>query len=119
MLRIIQVPHKILNTPTQPVAKIDQKIKNLVYEMEETLIKQVDPQGVGLAAPQVGINLSLFIIKTSPKAQTEVCINPKILKIENLKRHSGPVSEHGVNSSRNPEKHGSRLGGRDDKKEGL
>jgi len=82
MLKIVQVPHKVLNSSTIPVTKIDQKIKDLVYEMEETLIAQIDPQGVGLAAPQVGLPLSLFIMKTSPKAQTEVCINPKILQIE-------------------------------------
>lgn len=82
MLKIVQVPHKVLMSSTIPVKKIDKKIKELVYEMEETLISQIDPQGVGLAAPQVGLNLSLFIMKTSPKAQTEVCINPKILQIE-------------------------------------
>ena len=33
--------------------------------MEETLIAQVDPQGVGLAATQVGYGLALFIMKAS------------------------------------------------------
>jgi peptide deformylase len=85
MLKIIQVPHKVLTTPTGEIKKIDDKIRKLVYDMEETLVAQVDPQGVGLAAPQVGVNLSLFIMKPSLKAETEVCINPHILKIEDRK----------------------------------
>lgn len=81
-LKIVEVPHKVLTSPTRQVQKIDDKIRNLVYDMEETLIEQVDPQGVGLAAPQVGVDLALFIMKPSPKDETEVCINPKIIKIE-------------------------------------
>ncbi len=80
MLKIVQVPHKVLATPTQPVKKVDAKIRKLVFDMEETLIAQIDPQGVGLAAPRVGINLSLFIMRPTLKSDTIVCINPKILK---------------------------------------
>lgn len=85
MLKIVQVPHKVLTSPTKQVDVIDDKIKKLVYDMEETLIAQVDPQGVGLAATQVGYGLALFIMKPSPKSRTEVCINPMILKIEESK----------------------------------
>lgn len=53
--------------------------------MEETLIAQDDPPGVGLAAPQVGENLALFIIKPTPKSKTKVFINPKIIKLESTK----------------------------------
>jgi len=48
--------------------------------MEKTLIAQKNPQGVGLAAPQVGFNLAVFIIKPTPEAKTEVFINPRILR---------------------------------------
>lgn len=82
MLKIVSAPNNILNSPTQPVIEIDDKVKKLVYEMEETLTAQIDPQGVGLAAPQVGSPLKLFLIKPSPKSQTEVFINPVILKRE-------------------------------------
>lgn len=84
VLKIVEVPHKVLIQPTRPVKKIDEKIRNLVYDMEETLITQIDPMGVGLAAPQVGIDLALFIMKPTPKSETEVCINPKILKVETV-----------------------------------
>lgn len=49
--------------------------------MEKTLVAQDDPPGVGLAANQVGLNISLFLIKPSEKAKTTVFINPKVLKI--------------------------------------
>ncbi len=81
MLKIVKVPHKALSSPTVPIKKIDEKIRQLVYDMEETLVSQVEPQGVGLAAPQVGLNLALFIMKPSLKSNTEVCINPKILEM--------------------------------------
>lgn len=83
MLKIVSVPNKILSSPTRRVDKIDDKIRELITEMEETLITQKDPKGVGLAANQVGINLSIFIIKSSEKTQTKVFINPKILKVLN------------------------------------
>ncbi len=83
MLKIVTVPDKILSTPTQPVKKIDEPVKKLVYEMEKTLIAQKDPKGVGLAANQVGVDLSLFIIKASEKTKTKIFINPKIIKLVN------------------------------------
>lgn len=80
MLRILPVPNTQLTTPTKKVAKIDKKILKLLSAMEEALITQVDPQGVGLAANQVGSDKSLFIIKPTPDSKTEVFINPIILK---------------------------------------
>jgi peptide deformylase len=48
--------------------------------MEKILVAQNDPPGVGLAANQVGLEISLFMIKPSEKAKTSVFINPEILK---------------------------------------
>jgi peptide deformylase len=80
MLKIVTTPNKILTQPTQPVKKINEKIKKIVEEMKQTLIAQKDPEGVGLAAPQVGLNLSLFIIRPQKNDPIEVFINPKIIK---------------------------------------
>ncbi|NTU72970.1 peptide deformylase [Candidatus Roizmanbacteria bacterium] len=82
MLKIVQVPNKVLITPTQKVVNFDSKLKKLIADMEETLIAQVDPQGVGLAATQVGVNKAIFIMKPKPTGPTTVCINPEILQIE-------------------------------------
>jgi len=53
--------------------------------MEEVLTAQTNPQGVGLAAPQIGIGLSFFIMKPTAKAKITTFINPKILQIEEKK----------------------------------
>lgn len=88
MLKIVKIPNQVLTTPTKEVTKVDAKIISLVHDMEETLVAQVDPQGVGLAAPQVGISLSLFIVKPRPNVDTEVFINPKILASDPLRQGS-------------------------------
>ncbi len=79
-MKILIVPHPILNQPAKPVIKIDKKIHQLVKGMIELLNKQVDPPGVGLAAPQVGIPLQLFLIKPTRKAKPQTFINPFIKK---------------------------------------
>ncbi len=83
MLKIVNIPNSVLSEPTKSVEKIDDSVRKLVFDMEKTLVAQKDPQGVGLAANQVGLSLSLFVIKKSPKAEAKVFINPKILKLVN------------------------------------
>ena len=94
MLKIVHAPHDILTKEVRTVMKIDKKIQQLVYDMEETLIEQVDPQGVGLAAPQVNVNLAIFIIKPTLKSDTQVFINPKILEYKQLTtNHQPPTTQ--------------------------
>ncbi len=50
----------ILRTKGKPVEKIDQEIIDLVHAMEKTMD---DHNGIGLAAPQVGRSLRLFITR--------------------------------------------------------
>lgn len=80
MLKIVHAPAPVLTKGVRQVKKIDKKIRELVYDMEETLIAQTDPQGVGLAAPQIDVDLAIFIIKPTLKSETLVFINPKILE---------------------------------------
>lgn len=80
MFKIVTVPSKTLLKPTKIVEKIDEKIKKIVFDMEHILTAQNDPPGVGLAANQVGLDLSIFIIKPSEKSKIKVFINPKIIK---------------------------------------
>lgn len=81
MLIIIQAPHPVLSEKARKIKKIDKKIKTLIKEMSETLEQTTDPEGVGLAAPQVGESLQLFIIKESAKAPLRTFINPQILSL--------------------------------------
>lgn len=95
MLKIVNVPNTVLTTPVKPVKKIDSTIKKLVKEMEKTLKAQVDPQGVGLAAPQVGVSIALFIMQPSPEENVEVMINPKIKHSETVaKQKEEDEKEH-------------------------
>ncbi|MFA5770074.1 MAG: peptide deformylase [Patescibacteria group bacterium] len=80
MLKILTVPNPVLSSPTKPVIEIDNLIKKIVSNMEKVLTSQNDPPGVGLAANQVGLDLSIFIIRPTEKSKTKIFINPKIVK---------------------------------------
>ncbi len=79
-MKIVNAPHAVLTTPAKPVTAFDAKLRKLVKEMTSTLAAQRDPEGVGLAAPQVGVGARLFIIKKSKKAPLKVFINPTVFK---------------------------------------
>lgn len=85
ILPILTAPKDVLSTPTRKVEAIDRKIHNLVRDMSETLLACKDPLGVGLAATQVGVPLSLCIIKPTRKSPIEVLINPKIISVSSKK----------------------------------
>jgi peptide deformylase len=75
----------ILRKKCQRVEGIDDDIRQLVQDMEETLIAH---DGCGLAAPQVKRDLALFLVKDGHLNEkdewiyepTRVYINPKILQ---------------------------------------
>jgi len=73
-------PHTILHSPSVPVTRIDAGIRQLVHDMETLLAACQDPEGVGLAAPQVGKSLRLFIVRPNPGDPLQVYINPEIIK---------------------------------------
>ncbi len=70
-----------MRTKSQPVATVDKKVINLIRDLKDTLAIQKDPEGVGLAAPQIGKNLQVFVCQY--KSFKRVVINPKILDIDN------------------------------------
>jgi peptide deformylase len=78
-LIIVKTPSPILRQIAKPVTKIDRKIVRLISDMIDTLNAQTDPQGVGLAACQVGEPLRIFLMKPTPKSMVTVVINPKII----------------------------------------
>lgn len=86
MLRIVSAPNPVLSTVAKPVEKIDKQIFDLIKAMKKTLDGTKDPEGVGLAAPQVGKSLQLFIAKPSPTSNVMVCINPTIEKLNEEKK---------------------------------
>jgi peptide deformylase len=74
-MEIVKHPNKILREKTEKVEKIDKEIKELAKEMRKIMIQH---NGVGLAANQIGKNLSIFVAYDNKKFYT--FINPEIVK---------------------------------------
>ncbi len=82
MLKIVQAPEKVLLQPAAKINKIDKSIRSLMQDMVETLENAHDPEGVGLAAPQVGKSLQLFIVKEDIDLPVKIYINPTLELLE-------------------------------------
>ena len=80
-LPIIFYPDPILRETAKPVERVDDDMRRLARDMEQTM---VDVSGLGLAAPQVGLSLRLFIMNPSRDEEdavaTKTMINPEILE---------------------------------------
>ncbi|MCP4023768.1 MAG: peptide deformylase [Desulfobacteraceae bacterium] len=84
ILDILRYPEKSLLKPSKEVEKIDDKIKALINDMGETMF---DAPGVGLAAPQVGVNKKIIVYDPhapdpeheGEKKEFTALINPKII----------------------------------------
>ncbi|NQY74151.1 MAG: peptide deformylase [Candidatus Margulisbacteria bacterium] len=74
VLQVITVPNPLLKQVTVDVNTFDEKLQQLVFDMFETMAHY---QGVGLAAPQVGILQSLVVIMFEKKEL--ILINPEII----------------------------------------
>lgn len=81
ILEIKKAGDKILKEICKPVEKIDRNIRKLLDDMAETMYKA---NGVGLAAPQVGIPLRIVVIDVGD-GLIEL-INPVIIKFEGRER---------------------------------
>lgn len=78
--RVLQYGEKSLREPSKEVHKVSKKIQELVQDLLETMYVK---NGVGLAAPQIGVNLRVFVIDVSKNDEPlnpMVFINPKIIK---------------------------------------
>jgi peptide deformylase len=78
IMNIVQAPEPVLSAKTKPIEKIDKNVLQLIEDMKETLEHTTDPEGVGLAAPQVGKPLQLFIIREAKDAPFSIFINPQV-----------------------------------------
>lgn len=77
MLReIVKKGDEVLNKKCHPVTKFDEKLHTLLDDMSETL-RQAD--GVGLAAPQVGILRQVVVVINGDDEIIEL-VNPEIIE---------------------------------------
>lgn len=85
MLRpILRLGDSILIEPTRAVEKITPELNTLIDDMIETMYAA---PGIGLAAPQVGVSLKLFVIDLSmgkDPAALKVMINPEFVEREGM-----------------------------------
>ena len=63
-MKIITLPNPILKKKSTPVDKVNNEIKKLMDGMLSTMYKA---PGIGLAAPQVGINKRIIVMDVSPR----------------------------------------------------
>jgi peptide deformylase len=80
VLKILSAPNPVLSQSAKRIYKVDNHVRKIIGEMEKALLWAKDPAGVGLAAPQVGRSLQIFIAKPAPKSKIKVFINPKIIE---------------------------------------
>ena len=77
-LMIVKEGDDTLRKVCRPVTEITPKIERLLDDMIETMRKA---EGVGLAAPQVGILRRVAVVETEPGTVYEL-INPEIVAVE-------------------------------------
>ncbi|MFY7698389.1 MAG: peptide deformylase [Legionella sp.] len=77
---IIYLPDPRLRRVSKHVEKFDHTLQTLIDDMFETMY---EAKGVGLAAPQIGINIRLSVVDVSDdKTQQLVLVNPEITSSE-------------------------------------
>ncbi len=81
---IVEYPDPVLRRKALPILNIDEHIHELVEDMKRAMLAE---EGAGLAAPQVGVPLRLFITSAKGKFPDLVFINP-VLEI------AGAVEAH-------------------------
>jgi peptide deformylase len=83
---IVKYGDPVLEAPAKPVEKFDEEFKTLVNDMFESMYAA---QGVGLAAPQIGLSIRLAVIDVTngknPEAKL-VLANPEIIHAEGEQR---------------------------------
>ncbi len=79
---IVKYPDPILQRPTERVADFNDQLRALAADMFESMYKA---QGIGLAAPQIGVGLRMTVIDLSNQKDPDdklVLVNPEIVHKE-------------------------------------
>ena len=82
VLKIVKYPEPVLQQPGEPVTEFDGELKKFVADMFETMYAS---QGIGLAAPQVGVSKRITVVDLSQgkdPAQKLVLVNPEVILTE-------------------------------------
>lgn len=74
VLKILYLPDERLRKVSTPVVEFNQELQTLIDDMFDTMY---DANGLGLAAPQIGVNIRLSVVDCGN--QKLVFINPEII----------------------------------------
>lgn len=77
VLEVLKAGHPVLKQVAQPVDHVNKKMRAFIEDMAETMYKT---DGVGLAAPQVGVSKCIIVVDDGNGLQA--LINPQIIKGE-------------------------------------
>ena len=75
---ILTIPDKRLRMRSDEIVHFDKNVIQIVKDLTDTLVAQIDPPGLGLSAPQIGIFKRIFVAKIRNKIRHFV--NPNIIK---------------------------------------
>ena len=88
LLRVRIIPDPVLRVPASIVTNFDQELNELVANMWETMYAS---NGIGLAAPQVGVSKRVVVIDLAEEGHQKLTlINPEITE------HSGKIKSEEV-----------------------
>lgn len=73
--KITEYPEEVLAKVGKPVTEFDQDLADLCSDMYDTMY---DAEGVGLAAPQIGLNLRLFVMDC--EGVKLIAANPEVIE---------------------------------------
>ncbi len=77
-MEVLIAPNNKLRAQTKPVTKVTDALKNTIGEMIKLTKTFIDPEGVGLASTQVGLDGKYFVAKLK-NGSFKAFFNPKIL----------------------------------------
>lgn len=72
----MQLGDEVLRQKAVPLDEVTDEIRSLIGEM---FISMVEEQGIGLAAPQIGKSIRLFVVKADDEIE-RAFINPQIIE---------------------------------------
>lgn len=75
--KIINYPAEVLEKPCREVTRFDRKLGKLLDDLYDTMIEF---DGVGIAAPQIGIDERVAVVDIDDESGTIELINPRILE---------------------------------------
>jgi peptide deformylase len=97
---ILKFGDDVLHQPAQPVPEVTPHIEKLVDDMVETMYAA---PGIGLAAPQVGVPLRIFVVDLSlghDPSGLIVMINPEFIERDGMQlEEEGCLSVPGFNAT--------------------